>query len=176
MLVVPILISVAFITLIERKILRLVGFRVGPNKVSVYGILQPISDAVKLSNKQCNTISNFQPYFYYLRAGLMLFSRCLILMCFFIEPCPIRLKHRILIFMTILGFNSLNSILSGWSTFGKFSLIGRLRTVSQLISYESVLYICLFFVFICYCRFRFFSNNFFVVSYISFFFPLCFYV
>lgn len=63
---IPALISVAFVTLLERKILSLVGLRVGPNKVSFVGFLQPLGDAAKLANKQCNLLSNFNYLFYYL--------------------------------------------------------------------------------------------------------------
>ena len=69
----PVLISVAFITLLERKILGLVGYRLGPNKVRVGGFLQPIVDAVKLSNKQVNTISSFTISFYYGSSFLFIF-------------------------------------------------------------------------------------------------------
>lgn len=46
------LINVAFFTLFERKILRLSHYRIGPNKVSIVGILQPFADAVKLFSKE----------------------------------------------------------------------------------------------------------------------------
>lgn len=51
-IVVPVLINVAFLTLIERKILGLRQLRKGPNKTSLAGILQPIADAVKLFTKE----------------------------------------------------------------------------------------------------------------------------
>ena len=51
-LMVLILLNVAFITLMERKILGLIQYRKGPNKVSIYGILQPIADAAKLFLKE----------------------------------------------------------------------------------------------------------------------------
>lgn len=50
--VVPVLINVAFVTLLERKVLGLSQLRLGPNKVSVLGILQPFRDAIKLLTKQ----------------------------------------------------------------------------------------------------------------------------
>ena len=48
------LVGVAFITLIERKILGYIQIRLGPNKVGTAGILQPISDAIKLYSKELN--------------------------------------------------------------------------------------------------------------------------
>merc|ERR1711936_159243 len=52
LIILPVLINVAFITLLERKVLRLSQFRLGPNKVRIIGILQPIADAVKLFRNQ----------------------------------------------------------------------------------------------------------------------------
>lgn len=66
------LVSVAFVTLLERKILSIVGLRLGPYKVSLIGILQPIADAIKLANKQVNLLVNFSFFFYYMSRILML--------------------------------------------------------------------------------------------------------
>lgn len=140
------LVRVAFITLLERKVLSLVGLRLGPNKVSFFGLLQPMGDAIKLSNKQVNSLSNFSFFFYYLRASIIFIMSTFIWFCYFHEPVVISFKLSFLIFFLVLGLNSLNSILCGWRTFSKFSLVGRLRTVAQLISYEAVLYLCIFFV------------------------------
>lgn len=145
LLIIPSLISVAFLTLLERKVLRIVGFRVGPNKVSFTGLLQPVSDAVKLANKSINYLTNFSFFFYYLSSSLMIFMRLVLFYTLFSFPSPISIKYRILLFFLALGINSMNSIFSGWRAFRKFSLIGRIRTVSQLISYEGVLYLCIFF-------------------------------
>lgn len=70
--VVPILGGVAFLTLLERKLLRLMGIRVGPNKVSFIGFLQPIGDAVKLASKQVSSLRNFSFFLYYMSSGLCL--------------------------------------------------------------------------------------------------------
>ena len=54
-IIIPTLLSVAYITLLERKILASRQFRFGPNKVSWVGILQPIADALKLFSKQVSS-------------------------------------------------------------------------------------------------------------------------
>jgi len=54
----PILINVAFVTLLERKILGFAQFRLGPRKVSFTGVLQPFRDAIKLFVKQLETNYN----------------------------------------------------------------------------------------------------------------------
>lgn len=175
-LIIPVLLSVAFVTLLERKVLGVIGLRLGPYKVSFLGILQPIFDALKLANKQVNLISNFSFFFYYFTSFSILFRGLILWNCFFSEPSPFSLKYRILIIIIMLSFNSFNSILAGWRTFGKYSLIGSIRTVAQLISYEGVLYL-LFFFFIFFCSsFNLFNFIFLYVPYFFFFFPIGVYI
>lgn len=146
LVVVPGLVSVAFLTLLERKVLRIVGFRLGPNKVSFLGFLQPVRDALKLRNKSLNYLSNFSFLFYYISSCFMFSISVFVYSSLFSSPSPTFLKYRLIFFFIFLAFNSLNSILTGWRTFSKFSLIGSIRTVSQLISYEVSLYLCFFFL------------------------------
>ena len=72
MILINILISVAFLTLFERKILRYFHYRKGPNKVSLYGLLQPFSDAIKLLTKEFffPLKSNF---YYFLISPILIF-------------------------------------------------------------------------------------------------------
>lgn len=73
-----VLLTVAFSTLLERKILGLVGLRLGPYKVSFVGILQPFSDAIKLAGKQDNILSNTLNFvFFYLGLSFLVSSLCL---------------------------------------------------------------------------------------------------
>lgn len=172
----PALISVAFFTLLERKLLRLVGTRLGPFKVSFLGILQPIGDAVKLSNKRVNSLRSFSLFFYYISSFLMIMSSLLVFLCLNFSPSPAELKFSLLFLLLILGFNSLNSILAGWRAYRKFSLIGRVRTVSQLISYEAVLYMCIFFIILCFRSFSLTSYGFFQVPLAFLVFLPCFFI
>lgn len=149
LLILPVLIRVAFVTLLERKLLSLVGLRLGPNKVSLIGFLQPLGDAVKLANKQSNSLSNFNSFFYYLRRLFLFLGSLTLWVSFRLDSPLVTFKFFFLLVFSVLSVNSICSILAGWRTFSKFSLIGRVRTVSQLISYESALYFCIFSVCAC---------------------------
>lgn len=110
---VPFLVGIAFLTLLERKVLSLVGLRLGPNKVSIIGILQPIGDAGKLMNKQINALANFSFFFYYFRS-LFIFIRCLLLCsCLYATPTIMNFSLSAIILFAVLAFNSLNSICCG---------------------------------------------------------------
>lgn len=134
--IILILLSIAFFTLLERKILGYSQLRKGPNKVSVSGILQPISDAIKLFLKQ--SISPFRsnkiPFYLIPCIRLFLALRLWILYPFPINP--LNYKYCILIFLCISSINVYSTLLAGWTRNSKYSLIGALRGRAQTVSYE----------------------------------------
>nr|YP_009870306.1 NADH dehydrogenase subunit 1 [Melomys burtoni]QKJ82489.1 NADH dehydrogenase subunit 1 [Melomys burtoni] len=142
-LLLPILIAMAFLTLVERKILGYMQLRKGPNIVGPYGILQPFADAMKLFMKE-----PMRP----LTTSIMLFiiaptlSLTLALSLWIPLPMPHPLINLNLGILFILATSSLSvySILwSGWASNSKYSLFGALRAVAQTISYEVTMAIIL---------------------------------
>nr|ATO90452.1 NADH dehydrogenase subunit 1 [Myotis nigricans] len=138
-MIIPILLAVAFLTLLERKMLGYMQLRKGPNIVGPYGLLQPIADAVKLFTKE-----PLQP----LTSSLVLFiiaptlALTLALMMWVPLPMPHPLINMNLsvLFMLALSSLAVYAILwSGWASNSKYALIGALRAVAQTISYEVTL-------------------------------------
>nr|QYK92122.1 NADH dehydrogenase subunit 1 [Alexandromys limnophilus]QYK92226.1 NADH dehydrogenase subunit 1 [Alexandromys limnophilus] len=143
MLLVPVLIAMAFLTLIERKILGYMQLRKGPNIVGPYGILQPFADAMKLFIKEPLRPLTTSTTLFIVAPTL---SLSLALSLWIPLPMPHPLVNLNLGILFILATSSLSvySILwSGWASNSKYSMFGALRAVAQTISYEVTMAIIL---------------------------------
>nr|ACD12978.1 NADH dehydrogenase subunit 1 [Malacoptila semicincta] len=140
---IPILIAVAFLTLVERKILSYMQARKGPNIVGPFGLLQPVADGVKLFIKEPIRPSTSSPLLFIMTPILALL---LALTIWIPLPIPVSLADLNLGILFLLAMSSLAvySILwSGWASNSKYALIGALRAAAQTISYEVTLAIIL---------------------------------
>nr|UDU84890.1 NADH dehydrogenase subunit 1 [Archips sp. 2019HN00066] len=136
MLILGILIGVAFLTLLERKVLGYIQIRKGPNKLGFLGILQPFSDAIKLFTKE-QTYPLFSNYLaYYFSPIFSFFLSLLIWMVipYYFNMISFNLGFLFFFCCTSLGVYTL--MVSGWSSNSNYSLLGGLRAVAQTISYE----------------------------------------
>nr|YP_009735140.1 NADH dehydrogenase subunit 1 [Acropyga kinomurai]QBG38627.1 NADH dehydrogenase subunit 1 [Acropyga kinomurai] len=135
-LLIILLMAIAFLTLLERKILSYVQLRKGPNKLGFVGFLQPFSDAIKLLNKELFYVYKSNYNLYYL-CPLLMFGLMMFMWLLYPYYTNIYfLNYSILlmiIFMTLSGYLI---ILIGWSANSVYSMMGAIRSVSQMLSYE----------------------------------------
>lgn len=145
------LITVAFFTVYERKVIAASNQRVGPNVVGPFGLLQAIADGVKLFLKE---------FILPLRANrvLFIFAPMLVfflsLMSWLVVPfgsniVVSNINLGVIFILLISSLNVYGIILSGWSGNSRYAFLGALRSAAQMISYELAMSTCVLTVVLC---------------------------
>jgi len=137
-IVVPLLISVAYFTLAERKILGAIQRRRGPNVVGTFGILQPLSDGFKLLVKETVLPSSSNKLIFVLSP---IITFLISLMGWAVIPYDkysflAELNTGLMYLFAVSSLGVYGIIMSGWSSNSKYAFLGALRSTAQMVSYE----------------------------------------
>lgn len=138
-LIIVVLIGVAYITLAERKVMGAMQRRKGPNIVGIYGILQPIVDGIKLFIKEIIIPQQSNKINYIIGPIITLMLSLIIWI-----PIPLNNIRGVIYennygIIYILAISSLSAYIllyAGWSSNSKYTFIGAIRAIAQLVSYE----------------------------------------
>jgi len=137
-IVVPLLISVAYFTIAERKIMGAIQRRRGPNVIGFLGLLQPLADGLKLFVKETILPSNANKNIFFISPVisfiLSLISWAVIPFLHGIVLCELNLS--VLYLFAISSLSVYGILFAGWSSNSKYAYLGALRSASQIISYE----------------------------------------
>jgi len=137
-IVIPLMLTVAYLTYAERKVIGWMQVRIGPNRVGYYGLLQPIADAVKLLMKEIIIPSGANRGLFVLGPILAIAPA---LAAWAVIPFTDTLvlanvNAGLLYVMAITSMGVYGVIIAGWASNSKYAFLGAMRSAAQIVSYE----------------------------------------
>lgn len=137
-ILVPLLLSVAYLTLAERKIIGYIQLRIGPNRVGPHGLLQPFADVVKLLLKEIVVPSNANTFLFIIAPILSLAPA---LVAWAVVPFTdtwvlADIDASLLFVLALTSMGVYGIIIAGWASNSKYAFLGAMRSAAQIIAYE----------------------------------------
>lgn len=127
-----------YLTWLERKIVGRIQNRIGPNRVGKYGLLQPLADGVKMLTKEDIVPKDADPFMHFLSPVIIVAPALLVLgfLPWGRNMAAVDVSVGLLLFFAISSTGTLAIFTGAWGSRNKFSLLGGMRAVAQMISYE----------------------------------------
>jgi NADH-quinone oxidoreductase subunit H len=138
LIVAPLMLSVAYLTWAERKVIGYMQVRIGPNRVGPWGLLQPIADGLKLLLKEIIVPSSANKAIFIIAPMLAIAPA---LAAWAVVPFTdslvlANIDASLLYIMAITSMGVYGIILSGWASNSKYAFLGAMRSAAQMVSYE----------------------------------------
>jgi len=128
----------ALLSLIERKTLARIQNRIGPNRAGWFGILQPVADGIKMLTKE-DIVPAKAEWLLHLAAPILIVMPPILalgVLPYGREWVPVRLELGLLFFFAVGTLTELAVFMAGWASGSKFPMLGAMRAISQMVSYE----------------------------------------
>lgn len=137
-IVAPIMLSVAYLTYVERRVLGYMQDRLGPNRVGYYGLLQPIADGLKLLMKEIIIPTGSNKFLFVLAPVLCIAPA---LAAWAVVPFAdgmilANVNAGLLYILTMTSVGIYGIIIAGWASNSKYAFLGAIRSAAQIVSYE----------------------------------------
>ena len=137
-ILVPLILSVAYLTLWERKLIGWMQIRLGPNRVGPIGLLQPFADVLKLLFKEIILPTNASKALYLIAPILMIMPAVAVwaVIPFSPELVLADINAGLLYIMALSSMGVYGVIVAGWASNSKYAFLGAMRSAAQMVSYE----------------------------------------
>lgn len=137
-ILIPLLVAVAYVTMAERKVIGYIQGRIGPNRVGMRGIAQPLADALKLMMKEIILPSQANKYLFIIAPMITMTTA---LAAWAVIPFAkgwvlANVNAGLLYIFAITSLGVYGILIAGWASNSKYASFGALRSAAQVISYE----------------------------------------
>ncbi|MBL4647706.1 MAG: NADH-quinone oxidoreductase subunit NuoH [Gammaproteobacteria bacterium] len=137
-ILIPLIISVAYYTYLERKVIGYMQVRIGPNRVGFQGLLQPFADVLKLLTKEIIIPSAANPRLFAIAPLLTLVPAFAVwaVIPFDVHLVLANVNAGVLYILALTSLGVYGVLIAGWSSNSKYAMFGALRSCAQIVSYE----------------------------------------
>ncbi len=137
-IVVPLMLCMAYLTLLERKVIGWMQVRIGPNRVGPLGLLQPIADGIKLLFKEIIVPAGANKFLFVLAPVMAMMPALAAWAVVPFDPELVlsNIDAGLLYIMAITSMGVYGVIIAGWASNSKYAFLGAMRSAAQIVSYE----------------------------------------